>query len=69
MCQSRIEELEEDLASEQDKRKRVEKINSDLQRELEELTDKLEMAGGTTVVQSELLKKTDTDLHRYVALV
>jgi hypothetical protein len=39
-------------------------MNADLQRELEELTDKLEMAGGTTVVQSELLKKTDSDLQR-----
>lgn len=42
----------------------MEKQRSDLSRELEEITDRLEEAGGATAAQAELNKKREAEYHR-----
>uniref|UniRef100_A0A8C9RAL6 Myosin heavy chain 16 n=1 Tax=Scleropages formosus TaxID=113540 RepID=A0A8C9RAL6_SCLFO len=60
--QSRIEELEEELEAERAIRAKVEKQRSDLSRDLEDLSDRLEEAGGATVAQIEQNKRREGEL-------
>ncbi|KPP61885.1 myosin-7-like, partial [Scleropages formosus] len=59
---SRIEELEEELEAERAIRAKVEKQRSDLSRDLEDLSDRLEEAGGATVAQIEQNKRREGEL-------
>lgn len=59
--QTRIEELEEELEAERAARLKSEKQRSDVSRELEELSERLEEAGGATAAQIEMNKKRDSD--------
>ncbi|KAK6318994.1 hypothetical protein J4Q44_G00102050 [Coregonus suidteri] len=59
--QARIEELEEELESDRASRAKVEKQWGDVARELEELREWLEEAGGTTSVQIEMNKKRESE--------
>ncbi|KAH0624969.1 hypothetical protein JD844_032932 [Phrynosoma platyrhinos] len=58
---ARIEELEEELEAERAARAKVEKQRSDLARELEELSERLEEAGGATSAQLEMNKKREAE--------
>lgn len=51
VLQSRIEELEEELDAERAARAKAEKQKTDMSRELEELSERLEEAGGATSAQ------------------
>lgn len=51
LFQARIEELEEELEAERSARAKVEKQRNELQMELEDLTDRLDEAGGATAAQ------------------
>uniref|UniRef100_A0A8B9G5S7 Myosin motor domain-containing protein n=1 Tax=Amazona collaria TaxID=241587 RepID=A0A8B9G5S7_9PSIT len=62
--QARIEELEEELEAERTGRAKVEKLRSELSRELEELSERLEEAGGATAVQLELNKKREAEFQK-----
>lgn len=62
--QARIEELEEELEAERTGRAKVEKQRSDLSRELEELSERLEEAGGATSAQLELNKKREAEFQK-----
>ena len=62
--QARIEELEEELEAERTGRAKVEKLRSDLSRELEEISERLEEAGGVTSVQIELNKKREAEFQK-----
>uniref|UniRef100_A0A8C9SKF6 Myosin-16-like n=1 Tax=Scleropages formosus TaxID=113540 RepID=A0A8C9SKF6_SCLFO len=62
--QVRIEELEEELETERAMRAKVEKQRSELSRELDDLTDRLEEAGGATASQVEVNKKREAELQR-----
>jgi len=62
--QARIEELEEELEAERTGRAKVEKLRSDLSRELEEISERLEEAGGATSVQLELNKKREAEFQK-----
>ena len=55
-------EVEEETDMERQSRVRVEKQRSDLTRELDELNQKLEEAGGVTFAQAELNKKREAEL-------
>ncbi|XP_062251988.1 myosin, heavy chain 7B, cardiac muscle, beta a isoform X1 [Platichthys flesus] len=59
--QARSEELEEELEADRACRAKVEKQRGDVARELEELSERLEEAGGTTSAQMEINKKRETD--------
>lgn len=59
--QARTEELEEELESERACRAKVEKQRSEVARELEELSERLEEAGGATSAQIEMNKKREAD--------
>lgn len=61
LWQARIEELEEELEAERAARAKVEKQRSDLARELEELSERLEEAGGATAAQLEMNKKREAE--------
>ncbi|XP_062416198.1 myosin-16 isoform X2 [Pungitius pungitius] len=61
---ARIEELEEELEAERAIRAKVEKQRADLTRELDNLTDRLEEAGGITTSQMEVNKKREAELQR-----
>merc|ERR1739842_160711 len=61
---ARLEELEEELEMEKQNRLRAEKQRADLAHELDDLTDKLDEAGGRTVAQSEVSKKQEQELIR-----
>ncbi|XP_053645278.1 myosin heavy chain, muscle isoform X2 [Cherax quadricarinatus] len=60
--QSRIEELEGEVEHEHQARAKVEKSKVSLARELSELGDRLDEAGGATAGQIELNKKRETEL-------
>ncbi|XP_042212124.1 myosin heavy chain, muscle-like [Homarus americanus] len=60
--QSRIEELEQEVEHERQARAKAEKGKSNLARELSELGDRLDEAGGATAAQVELNKKRDAEL-------
>jgi hypothetical protein len=54
--------LEEELEAERQAKNKIEKQRADLARELEELSDRLEEAGGATTAQTELGKKREAEL-------
>ena len=56
------EEVEEELESERSARARSEKTRSDLSRELEEMSERLEEAGGQTAAQIELNKRREAEM-------
>merc|ERR1711923_173618 len=62
--QSRLDELDEDLAVERANRAKAEKSRSVLKKDLEELGAKLEEAGANTATQVELNKKREGELAR-----
>merc|ERR1712135_281715 len=55
--QGRVEELEEELEAERQARSKAEKKRSDLAKELDQLGERLNEAGGATAAQVELNKK------------
>lgn len=61
---ARVEEWEEELEAERQGRAKAERIKSDLVKELEELTDRLEEASGATSAQIELNKKREAEVSR-----
>lgn len=61
---ARIEELEEELEAERAARAKVEKQRADLARELEEISERLEEAGGATSAQIELNKKREAEFQK-----
>lgn len=58
---ARIEELEEEVEAERAVRAKIEKQRSDLTREIEEISERLEEAGGATAAQIEMNKKRETE--------
>ncbi len=62
--QSRLEELDEELAIERAARAKAEKSRSILKKDLEDLGSRLEEAGANTATQVELNKKREGELHR-----
>ena len=62
--QARIEELEEELEAERQARSKVEKQRGALQNELDDLSERLDEAGGATQAQVELNKKREAELQR-----
>merc|ERR1719447_1378803 len=65
--QSRLDELDEDLAVERANRAKAEKSRSVLKKDLEELGSRLEQAGSNTATQVELNKKREGELARLKA--
>uniref|UniRef100_A0A8C9U0Z7 Myosin, heavy chain 6, cardiac muscle, alpha n=1 Tax=Scleropages formosus TaxID=113540 RepID=A0A8C9U0Z7_SCLFO len=59
-----ITRLNKELDSERAARAKVEKQRSDLSRELEEISERLEEAGGATSAQVELNKKRETEFQK-----
>ena len=57
-----MDDLEDELESERAFRAKSEKQKSDLARELEELHERLEEAGGLTSAQMELNKKREAEM-------
>ena len=62
--QSRVEGLEEELEAERQARAKAERQRSDLAREMEELTERIEEASGATQAQVELNKKREAEVVR-----
>lgn len=62
--QARAEELEEELEAERAARARVEKQRAEAARELEELSERLEEAGGASAGQREGCRKREAELGR-----
>merc|ERR1712242_235641 len=65
--QSRLEELDEELAIERQNRAKAEKNRSLLSRDIEDLGQKLEDAGNNTSTQIELNKKREVELAKLKA--
>merc|ERR1712197_53221 len=65
--QTRIEELEEELAIERQNRAKAEKNRATLSRDIEDLGSKLEDAGNNTATQIELNKKRESELAKLKA--
>merc|ERR1712141_251535 len=63
--QGRVEELEEELEAERQARAKAERQRSDLARELDELGDRLNEAGGATNAQVELNKKREAEVAKF----
>lgn len=61
VLKARIEELEEELEAERSTRAKTEKQRGDASKELEELSELLEEAGGATSAQIEMNKKREAD--------
>ncbi|KAK6311966.1 hypothetical protein J4Q44_G00176300 [Coregonus suidteri] len=61
---SRIEELKEEIEAERSARAKIEKQRSDFSRELEEISERLEEAGGATASQIEANKKRKSEFQR-----
>ncbi|CAB1342079.1 unnamed protein product [Coregonus sp. 'balchen'] len=61
---ARIEELEEEIEAERSARAKIEKQRSDFSRELEEISERLEEAGGATASQIEANKKRESEFQR-----
>ncbi|XP_077412941.1 myosin-1-like [Vanacampus margaritifer] len=59
--QARSEELEEEMEAERAARAKVEKQRSDMSRELEDITERLEEAGASTTTQVEANKKQEVE--------
>ena len=64
IVKARIEELEEEIEAERAARAKVEKQRADLSRELEEISERLEEAGGATVAQIEMNKKREAEFQK-----
>lgn len=62
--QARAEELEEELEAERAARARVEKQRAEVARELEELSERMEEAGGASAGQREGCRKREAELGR-----
>merc|ERR1712038_1277438 len=62
--QARVEELEEELEAERQARAKAERQRSDLARELEQLGERLNEAGGATAAQMELNKKREAEVQK-----
>merc|ERR1712142_1003601 len=62
--QGRVEELEEELEAERQVRANAERQRSDMARELEDLGERLNEAGGATVAQIELNKKREAEVQK-----
>merc|ERR1712002_705894 len=60
--QGRVEEMEEELEAERQSRAKAERQRSDLAREIEQLGERLDEAGGATVAQVELNKKREAEV-------
>merc|ERR1719228_723451 len=60
--QARVEEFEEELEHERQARAKAEKGKSKFSKELEDLSDRLDEAGGATSAQVELNKKREAEL-------
>merc|ERR1740128_1019056 len=60
--QGRVEELEEELEAERQARAKAERQRSDLAREIEQLGERLDEAGGATHAQIELNKKREAEV-------
>merc|ERR1719228_1189435 len=60
--QGRVEELEEELEAERQARAKAERQRSDLAREIEQLGERLDEAGGATNAQIELNKKREAEV-------
>merc|ERR1719219_209430 len=60
--QGRVEELEEELEAERQARAKAERQRSDLAREIEQLGERLDEAGGATAAQIELNKKREAEV-------
>merc|ERR1712072_1386315 len=65
--QTRLEELDEELAIERQNRAKAEKNRSLLSRDIEDLGQKLEDAGNNTATQIELNKKRESELAKLKA--
>ncbi|NXN56830.1 MYH1B protein, partial [Rynchops niger] len=61
---ARIEELEEEIEAERTSRAKAEKHRADLSRELEEISERLEEAGGATAAQIEMNKKREAEFQK-----
>uniref|UniRef100_H2Z1P7 Myosin motor domain-containing protein n=1 Tax=Ciona savignyi TaxID=51511 RepID=H2Z1P7_CIOSA len=59
--QARVEDTESELDMERQARSKVERNRSELVRELDQLTEQLEEAGGATQAQIELIKRRESD--------
>ncbi|RMB92167.1 hypothetical protein DUI87_31278 [Hirundo rustica rustica] len=64
VVQARIEELEEEIEAERTSRAKAEKHRADLSRELEEISERLEEAGGATAAQVEMNKKREAEFQK-----
>ena len=62
--QGRVEEMEEELEAERQARANAERQRSDMAREIEDLGDRLNEAGGATSAQIELNKKREAELQK-----
>ena len=62
--QGRVEELEEELEAEKQARAKAESKRSNLARELDELGERLNEAGGATSAQLELNKKREAEIYK-----
>merc|ERR1711970_1205128 len=60
--QGRVEGAEEELEAERQARAQAERQRSDLAREIDQLGDRLDEAGGATVAQVELNKKREAEI-------
>merc|ERR1712212_203285 len=60
--QGRVEEMEEELEAERQARAKAERQRSDLAREIEQLGERLDEAGGATHAQIELNKKREAEV-------
>uniref|UniRef100_A0A673GRP8 Slow myosin heavy chain 2 n=1 Tax=Sinocyclocheilus rhinocerous TaxID=307959 RepID=A0A673GRP8_9TELE len=61
---SQLSKLEEELEAERAARAKVEKQRADLSRELEEISERLEEAGGATAAQIEMNKKREAEFQK-----
>lgn len=64
MFKARIEELEEEIEVERVARAKVEKQWADICRELEQVSERLEEAGGATAAQIEINKKREAEFQK-----
>merc|ERR1719500_1038296 len=62
--QGRVEEMEEELEAERQARAKAERQRSDLAREIEQLGERLNEAGGATHAQVELNKKRENEVSK-----
>merc|ERR1712121_154142 len=60
--QGRVEEMEEELEAERQARAKAERQRSDLAKEIEQLGERLDEAGGATAAQVELNKKREAEV-------